>query len=158
MYIYNSLKLFFYTVVTQNFLFIHCHLPGSFFLVHPPKTMENNTKFTYEDLLPVMADKLDVEAFVGELCKGFKLLADPERRLITAESLRRNSALLGMEGMSKDDAEAMVKEGDLDGDGVLNETEFCILMVRLSPGMMEDAEAWLEKALDQEHKKSSSST
>lgn len=117
--------------------------------------MENNTKLTYEDLLPVMADKLDVEAFVGELCKGFRLLADPERRLITAESLRRNSALLGMEGMSKDDAEAMVTEGDLDGDGVLNETEFCILMVRLSPEMMEDAEAWLQKALDQELKKSS---
>ncbi|XP_062156392.1 calcium-binding protein KIC-like [Alnus glutinosa] len=117
--------------------------------------MENNTKLTFEDLLPVMADKLDVEAFVGELCKGFRLLADPERRLITSESLRRNSAQLGMEGMSKDDAEAMVKEGDLDGDGVLNETEFCILMVRLSPGMMEDAEAWLEKALHQELSKSS---
>jgi hypothetical protein len=38
---------------------------------------------------------------------------------------------------------------------VLNETEFCILMVRLSPGMMEDAEAWLEKALHQELSKSS---
>ena len=117
--------------------------------------MENNMKSEFEDLLPVMADKLDVEAFVGELCKGFKLLADPERGLITSESLRKNSALLGMEGMSKEDAEAMVKEGDLDGDGVLNENEFCILMVRLSPEMMEDAEAWLEKALDPELKKSS---
>ncbi|KAF5464502.1 hypothetical protein F2P56_014575 [Juglans regia] len=121
--------------------------------------MEDNMKTTmkmeFEDLLPVMAEKLDVEAFVAELCKGFKLLADPERRLITPESLRKNSGLLGMEGMSKEDAEGMVKEGDLDGDGVLNETEFCILMVRLSPGMMEDAEAWLEKALDQELRKSS---
>ncbi|XP_040996864.1 calcium-binding protein KIC [Juglans microcarpa x Juglans regia] len=121
--------------------------------------MEDNMKTTmkmeFEDLLPVMAEKLDVEAFVTELCKGFKLLADPERKLITPESLRKNSGLLGMEGMSKEDAEGMVKEGDLDGDGVLNETEFCILMVRLSPGMMEDAEAWLEKALDQELRKSS---
>ncbi|XP_043716662.1 calcium-binding protein KIC-like [Telopea speciosissima] len=108
----------------------------------------------YEDLLPVMAEKLDVESFVSELCGGFQLLAEPGRGLITPESLRRNSALLGMEGMSKEDSEAMVREGDLDGDGALNETEFCILMVRLSPGMMEDAEAWLEKALHRELQRS----
>ncbi|KAL5574742.1 hypothetical protein UlMin_016441 [Ulmus minor] len=125
------------------------------------KTMNTTTTTTatatteYEDLLPVMAEKLDVESFVSELCKGFQLLADPEKGLITSESLRRNAGLLGMEGMSKEDAEAMVREGDVDGDGALNESEFCILMVRLSPGMMEDAEAWLEKALDQELNKSS---
>ena len=116
------------------------------------KTAASNV---YEDLLPVMAEKLDVEAFVSELCGGFRLLADPEKGLITSESLKRNSALLGMEGMTKEDSEAMVREGDLDGDGALNETEFCILMVRLGPGMMEDAEAWLEKALDHELRKSS---
>ncbi|KNA11654.1 hypothetical protein SOVF_132880 [Spinacia oleracea] len=104
----------------------------------------------YEDLLPVMADKLDVETFVSELCGGFRLLADPEKRMITSESLRKNSALLGMGEMSSEDAAAMVREGDLDRDGMLNEKEFCILMVRLSPGMMEDAEMWLDKALQQE--------
>ncbi|XVF33127.1 hypothetical protein REPUB_Repub17cG0141300 [Reevesia pubescens] len=113
------------------------------------------TTSEYEDLLPVMAEKLDVEAFVSELCGGFRLLADQVRGLITPESLRRNSALLGMEGMSKEEAEGMVREGDLDGDGALNQTEFCILMVRLSPGMMEDAEIWLQKAIDQELRKSS---
>ncbi|MED6122956.1 hypothetical protein PIB30_044775 [Stylosanthes scabra] len=104
----------------------------------------------FEDLLPVMAEKLDVETFVSELCGGFKMLADPEKGAITSESLRRNAALLGMEGMSMEDAEDMVRQGDLDGDGKLNETEFCILMVRLSPGMMEDAESWLEKAIQEE--------
>ncbi|KAL3536677.1 hypothetical protein ACH5RR_000043 [Cinchona calisaya] len=104
----------------------------------------------YQDLLPVMAEKLDVDTFVGELCGGFRLLADPRSGLITSASLRNNCALLGMEGMSTEDAEAMVKEGDLDGDGALNQTEFCILMVRLSPGMMQDAEAWLEKSISQE--------
>ncbi|XVF22334.1 hypothetical protein REPUB_Repub12eG0163600 [Reevesia pubescens] len=113
------------------------------------------TTSEYEDLLPVMAEKLDVEAFVSELCGGFRLLADQDRGLITPESLRRNSAHLGMEGMSKEEAEGMVREGDLDGDGALNQSEFCILMVRLSPGMMEDAETWLEKAIDQELRKSS---
>lgn len=112
----------------------------------------------FEDFLPVMAEKLDVEAFVSELCGGFRLLADQQRGLITPESLRRSSALLGMEGMSMEDAEAMVREGDLDGDGVLNETEFCILMVRLSPGMMQDAEIWLQKALDGEGRGRASSS
>ncbi|XP_021280371.1 calcium-binding protein KIC [Herrania umbratica] len=115
----------------------------------------STTTSEYEDLLPVMAEKLDVDAFVSELCGGFRLLADQERGLITPESLRRNSAHLGMEGMTKEEAEGMVREGDLDGDGALNQTEFCILMVRLSPGMMEDAETWLQKAIDQELRKSS---
>ncbi|XP_019154410.1 PREDICTED: calcium-binding protein KIC-like [Ipomoea nil] len=112
--------------------------------------MEGCTAAEYQDLLPVMAEKLDVDAFVAELCGGFRLLADRDTGLITTKSLQRNSALLGMEGMSKEDAEAMVKEGDLDGDGALNQTEFCILMVRLSPEMMEDAETWLDKALQTE--------
>ncbi|GJW84844.1 calcium-binding protein KIC [Tanacetum coccineum] len=112
----------------------------------------------YLDLLPVMAEKLDVNTFVDELCGGFRLLADQKSGLITPESLRKNSAILGMEGMSKEESENMVREGDLDGDGYLNETEFCILMVRLSPEMMQDADMWLEKAIQQEIDKSSSSS
>lgn len=114
--------------------------------------ISSNKATEFEDLLPTMAEKLKADDFVSELCGGFELLADPARGLITSESLRRNSALLGMEGMTKEDSEAMVREGDLDGDGGLNQMEFCILMVRLSPGMMEDAEAWLEKALQHEIK------
>ncbi|GKU87895.1 hypothetical protein SLE2022_181910 [Rubroshorea leprosula] len=113
------------------------------------------TEIEYEDLLPVMAEKLDAEAFVSELCGGFRLLADQGRGLITPDSLMKNSALLGMEGMSKEESEEMVREGDLDGDGALNQTEFCILMVRLSPGIMQDAEVWLQQAIEQELSKSS---
>ncbi|CAA3013027.1 calcium-binding KIC [Olea europaea subsp. europaea] len=109
----------------------------------------------YEDLLPVMAEKLDVDTFVDELCGGFRLLADPKKGLITSSSLQKNSAVLGLEEMSREDAEAMVKEGDLDGDGALNQTEFCILMVRLSPEMMQDAEIWLQKAIQGELQKHS---
>ncbi|KAK8944564.1 Calcium-binding protein KIC [Platanthera zijinensis] len=104
----------------------------------------------YEDLLPAMAEKLEAEDFIAELCGGFRLLADADRRGITAESLRRNAEMLGMAGMTAEEAEAMVREGDLNGDGVLNEAEFCILMVRLSPGMMQNADAWLEKAIERE--------
>ncbi|KAF5198568.1 Calcium-binding protein kic [Thalictrum thalictroides] len=110
----------------------------------------STTTDVYEDLLPVMADKLDVESFMSELCAGFRLLADPVTKLITKDSLQRNSSFLGMEKMSSQELEAMVREGDLDGDGALNETEFCILMIRISPEMMDEAEVWLEKALLQE--------
>ncbi|KAL1546151.1 calcium-binding protein KIC-like [Salvia divinorum] len=122
-----------------------------------PIDMEQNSEMKeYQDLLPVMVDKLDGDTFVAELCGGFRLLADPSKGLITAASLQKNCALLGLEGMGRDDAEAMVQEGDLDGDGALNQMEFCILMVRLSPGMMEDAETWLDKAIRGELLKSSS--
>ncbi|RZS18051.1 hypothetical protein BHM03_00050284 [Ensete ventricosum] len=104
----------------------------------------------YEDLLPVMAERLEAEQFVSELCGGFRLLAEPGRGVITPESLRRNAAALGMAGMTAEDSAAMVREGDMDGDGALNEKEFCVLMVRLSPEMMADAEAWLEKAIERE--------
>ncbi|KAK4743508.1 hypothetical protein SAY87_001509 [Trapa incisa] len=114
--------------------------------------MENEE---FEDQLPVMAEKLDMDTFVSELCGGFRLLADQEKGVITSNSLRKNSALLGMEGMSEEESEAMVREGDLNGDGALSESEFCILMVRLSPGMMQEAEAWLEKAVIEELSRSS---
>lgn len=102
----------------------------------------------YEDLLPVMAERMEADQFMRELCAGFRLLAEAESGLITPASLRRNAAAaLGVEGMTEAEAEAMVREGDMDGDGALNEREFCVLMVRLSPEMMADAEAWIESLL-----------
>ncbi|CAN6247392.1 unnamed protein product [Urochloa humidicola] len=105
----------------------------------------------YEDLLPVMGEKLGTAGLLSELRAGFRLLADPARGAITAESLRRGAAAaLGVAGMTPAEADAMVREGDHDGDGALSEAEFCVLMVRLSPGIMADAEAWLEEAIADE--------
>ncbi|GLJ27937.1 hypothetical protein SUGI_0548740 [Cryptomeria japonica] len=101
----------------------------------------------FQDFLPVMAEKLGAPDFMEELCKGFRLLADPQRGLITVESLRKNSAILGVESLTDSEIEAMVQEGDLDGDGALNEHEFCVLMIRLSPSFMAEAENWLQEAL-----------
>uniref|UniRef100_A0A0E0CE39 EF-hand domain-containing protein n=1 Tax=Oryza meridionalis TaxID=40149 RepID=A0A0E0CE39_9ORYZ len=104
----------------------------------------------YEDLMPVMAGRLGAEGLLSELRAGFRLLADPARGAITAESLRRSAAsVLGLGGgeMTVEEAAAMVREGDQDGDGALSEAEFCVLMVRLSPGIMADAEGWLEEAI-----------
>ncbi|CAN6277393.1 unnamed protein product [Urochloa humidicola] len=105
----------------------------------------------YEDLLPVMGERLGTAGLLTELRAGFRLLADPAPGAITAESLRRGAAAaLGVAGMTPAEADAMVREGDADGDGALSEAEFCVLMVRLSPGIMADAEAWLEDAIADE--------
>jgi hypothetical protein len=46
----------------------------------------------------------------------------------------------------------MLKEGDFDGDEALNQMEFCVLMFRLSPELMEESQFLLEEALLQEFK------
>ncbi|XP_057815089.2 calcium-binding protein KIC [Cryptomeria japonica] len=104
----------------------------------------------FQDFLPIMAEKLGGAGLMAELCKGFRSLADPQRGLITVDSLRKNSAVLGVESLTDSEIQAMVQQGDLDGDGALNEHEFCVLMVRLSPSFMAEADKWLQKALTEE--------
>ncbi|OAY78017.1 Calcium-binding protein KIC [Ananas comosus] len=103
----------------------------------------------FEDFLPIMAEKLGEEGLMEELCNGFRLLMDPRRKLITFESLKRNAALLGLQGLGDDELRGMILEGDVDGDGALNEMEFCVLMVRLSPELMEEPRRWLDDAFQQ---------
>lgn len=57
----------------------------------------------------MMAEKLDSETFVSELCSGFRLLANPMKGLITSESLRKNSALLVLKGMSEKETKPMIR-------------------------------------------------
>ncbi|XP_011621288.1 calcium-binding protein KIC [Amborella trichopoda] len=104
----------------------------------------------FEDFFPIMADKLGEEKFMVELCNGFRLLMDESKGLITFESLKRNACFLGLECLSDEEMMEMVREGDSDGDGGLNQMEFCVLMVRLSPALMEGGQRWLEEALFQE--------
>ncbi|KDO74356.1 hypothetical protein CISIN_1g048355mg [Citrus sinensis] len=91
----------------------------------------------FEDCLPLMANKLGGDGLIGELCNGFNLLMDADKGVITFESLKKNSALLGLQDLSDDDLKCMLKEGDFDCDGALNQMEFCVLMFRLSPELME---------------------
>ncbi|KAL5571279.1 hypothetical protein UlMin_020876 [Ulmus minor] len=109
----------------------------------------------FEDLLPAMADKLGGEGLIRELCNGFELLMDKEKGVITWESLRRNSSVLGLQDLREDELVNMVREGDLDGDGALNQMEFCVLMFRLSPELMEESWFLLEDALQEEISRSS---
>lgn len=104
----------------------------------------------FEDLLPVMADKLGGEGLINELCNGFQLLMDKVKGVITTESLKLNAAVLGLQDLTDDELASMVKEGDLDGDGALNQMEFCVLMFRLSPQLMEESQLWLREALNEE--------
>ncbi|CAL1372548.1 unnamed protein product [Linum trigynum] len=88
-----------------------------------------------------MVERLGAEGFMDELHNGFCLLMDPEKEMITAESLRRNAAraalgLMGETTITDEEARCMVREGDLDGDGGLSQLEFFSLMFRLSPDLM----------------------
>ncbi|KAG8385657.1 hypothetical protein BUALT_Bualt03G0068700 [Buddleja alternifolia] len=98
-----------------------------------------NNSVVFEDYFPSMVEKLGADGFMNELCKGFRMLMDFEKRVITLESLKKNSAVLGLQGVSDDELLCMLKEGDLDGDGCLNQMEFCVLMFRLSPDLMNQA-------------------
>ncbi|XVE49800.1 hypothetical protein DITRI_Ditri01bG0110900 [Diplodiscus trichospermus] len=106
----------------------------------------------FEDLLPAMAEKLGGEGLMRELCNGFKLLMDKDKGIITVESLKRNAAMLGLQDLTDDELVSMVREGDLDGDGALNEMDFCVLMFRLSPGLMEESQLLIEEILEDELK------
>ncbi|XVF27758.1 hypothetical protein REPUB_Repub14bG0136300 [Reevesia pubescens] len=101
----------------------------------------------FEDLFPAMVEKLGAEEFMKELSNGFRLLMDGDKGMITFESLKRNLALLGLQDMSDEEVICMLREGDLNGDGALNEMEFCTLMFRLSPGLMKSTRTLLAEAL-----------
>ncbi|MBA0550097.1 hypothetical protein Gotur_002450 [Gossypium turneri] len=109
--------------------------------------MELDIAVDFEDYFPSMMESLGAEGFIGELCNGFRLLMDCERGLITFESLKKNSIMLGLHDMRDDEIICMLSEGDLDGDGALNQVEFCILMLRLSPGLMDNkgSTQWVEE-------------
>ncbi|GAV90579.1 EF_hand_6 domain-containing protein [Cephalotus follicularis] len=109
-----------------------------------------NPSTNFHDFLPLMANKLGGDGLIGELCNGFNLLMDVDKGVITIDSLKRNAALLGLQDLSDNDLRDMLKEGDFDGDGVLNQMEFCVLMFRLSPELMEASQFVLEEALQQE--------
>ncbi|KAB2044183.1 hypothetical protein ERO13_D01G057933v2 [Gossypium hirsutum] len=118
----------------------------------PPSTSQNSSSSGFQDFLPVMADKLGGDGLIGELCNGFKLLMDREKGVITFDSLKKNSALLGLQDLTDDDLKCMMKEGDFDGDGALNQMEFCVLMFRLSPELMEASRFFFEEAFQHEFK------
>ncbi|KAI4322858.1 hypothetical protein L6164_022511 [Bauhinia variegata] len=113
-----------------------------------------NPQTHFEDYLPLMANKLGGDSLIDELCNAFNLLMDSEKGVITFYSLKRNSTLLGLQGLSDEDLHSMLREGDFDGDGALNQMEFCVLMFRLSPELMEGSKLWFEEALEQELKNS----
>lgn len=111
--------------------------------------MSRDSSTSFQDFLPLMAERLGAKGLVEELCKGFRLLMDPAKGVITYESLRRNSVVLGLDGLGDEELAAMVREGDLNGDGALDQTEFCVLMVRLSPELMEGTERAVWQTLEE---------
>ncbi|XWS15644.1 hypothetical protein CRYUN_Cryun34aG0019300 [Craigia yunnanensis] len=49
--------------------------------------------------------------------------------------------------MSDEEVICMLREGDLDGDGALNEMEFCTLILRLSRELMNSSRKLLVEAI-----------
>ncbi|CDY61745.1 BnaCnng38440D [Brassica napus] len=110
-----------------------------------------NPQPNFHDLFPAMAGKLGGEGLIDELCKGFELLMDGDKGVITFESLRRNaSAVLGLGDLTDDDVRCMIDEGDFDRDGALNQMEFCVLMFRLSPDLMDASRFVVTEAIEEE--------
>jgi len=98
-----------------------------------------------------MAGKLGGEGLIEEICKGFELLMDKDKGVITFESLRRNaSTVLGLGDLTDDDVRYMINEGDFDRDGALNQMEFCVLMFRLSPELMEASRCVVTEVIEEE--------
>ncbi|KAG6790514.1 hypothetical protein POTOM_006670 [Populus tomentosa] len=109
------------------------------------KLAANRHAVEFQDSFPSMLEGLGTQGFMLELCNGFRLLMDSDKGLITFESLKRNIVLLGLQEMRDDELVCMLMEGDLDGDGAINQMEFCILMFRLSPGFMDGSKQWMEE-------------
>ncbi|KAI5412788.1 hypothetical protein KIW84_057422, partial [Lathyrus oleraceus] len=120
------------------------------FFYSPFDIIKVMAEMDFEDLLPVIANKLGGEGLMKELSNGFELLMDKDKGVITLESLRKNSALMGLEDLKEDEVVSMMREGDVDGDGELSEMEFCVLMFRLSPQLMEESWSLLRQALQNE--------
>ncbi|CAI9088614.1 OLC1v1022998C1 [Oldenlandia corymbosa var. corymbosa] len=97
--------------------------------------MEIDDPYVFDDYFPSMIERLGYEGLMKELCTGFCLLMDVSKGLITFESLKRSTLVLGLHDIGDDEIICMLAEGDMDGDGALNQMEFCILMFRLSPGL-----------------------
>lgn len=128
--------------------YINSHIPFETLLIClDHQEMEARNVVVFEDFFPAMVDKLGAEGFMKELSNGFRLLMDGERGMITFESLKRSLGLLGLQGMSDEEVVCMLREGDLDGDGALDEMEFCTLMFRLSPALMKSSRSLLVEAL-----------
>ncbi|XP_074321455.1 calcium-binding protein PBP1-like [Silene latifolia] len=110
-------------------------------------SINNKNPQNFEDHLPIMAEKLGGDGLIEEICKGFQLIKDIDKDVITFDSLKKNAEFLGLQELNDDDLMDMLKEGDYDGDGALSEMEFCVLMFRLSPQLMEQAEDLLNQEL-----------
>lgn len=107
--------------------------------------MEIDDPYVFEDYFPSMIERLGYEGLMKELCNGFCLLMDVSKGLITFESLKRSTFILGLHDLGDDEIICMLAEGDMDGDGALNQMEFCILMFRMSPGLIDVPKLWMEE-------------
>ncbi|PWA44656.1 EF-hand domain pair [Artemisia annua] len=51
----------------------------------------SKTQLEFHDHLPLIEEKLGGDGLIGELCKGFELLMDANKGVITFDSLKNNA-------------------------------------------------------------------
>ncbi|KAF6153893.1 hypothetical protein GIB67_023670 [Kingdonia uniflora] len=101
--------------------------------------MASQNVVMFHDFFSFMLDKMGAQGFMKELSNGYQFLMDKDKWVITFDSLKRNVTYLGLQDLRDDELMCMLKERDLDGDGALNQMEFCILIFRLSPGLIRES-------------------
>ncbi|GER25471.1 calmodulin [Striga asiatica] len=89
---------------------------------------DGNGTIEFAEFLNLMASKIkDVDA-EEELKEAFKVFDKDQNGYISAEELQHVMINLG-EKLSDEEAEQMIREADLDGDGQVNYDEFVKMMI-----------------------------
>ncbi|KAI5680213.1 hypothetical protein M9H77_01440 [Catharanthus roseus] len=85
----------------------------------------------FEDFLNIMATKMKENNVVEELKEAFKVFDRDQDGFISANELRNVMINLG-ERLTDEEAEQMIREADLDGDGLVSYDEFVRMMMASS--------------------------
>eukprot|EP01070_Trichotokara_eunicae_P005105 Trichotokara_eunicae@DN4340_c0_g1_i1.p1 len=88
---------------------------------------ENNGAISFASFQEVMTEKMADRDPQEEMLKAFRLFDDDDTGKITLKNLRRVAKEIGAD-VTEEEMQEMIDEADRDGDGAINEDEFCRIM------------------------------
>ncbi|CAK9143770.1 unnamed protein product [Ilex paraguariensis] len=92
---------------------------------------DGNGTIDFEDFLGIMARKMKQDNVAEEFKEAFKVFDRDQDGYISALELREVMINLG-ERLTDEEAEQMIREADLDGDGLVSYEEFVRMMMASS--------------------------